>query len=326
LPAYNEESTISRVLRTLPEAIEGIDTIHRLVVDDGSTDRTADVAQNCEALVIRHRENQGVGRSFQTALEHALRSRIDVLITIDADGQFDSSQIPDLAIPILDGRADLVTGCRFSTGLRPPGMPRIKYWGNKWIAALVRFFSGVKLTDVSCGFRAYSREALLQLNLFGRFTYTQETILDLAFKGARILEVPVGVKYFDNRASRVASSIPRYALNAGTIMMRTIRDFRPMRFFGTVGATVFLVGLMADIFLFQHYLRTGMFSPYKVYGFVGGTLNLAGLLTIGVGFLADLLDRIRMNQERILYHHKKHAFGDLDRPECVSATDTRNDS
>jgi len=310
LPALNEEATLAYVLRGLPDELPGVDSIQCLVVDDGSTDGTADIAAREGAMVVRHGNNMGVGKAFQTAVDEALRLGSDVMVTIDADGQFDTGQIPELIRPILEGNADLVTGSRFHQVGRPEGMPLIKYWGNRWIARLVRFFSGVGLADVSCGFRAYSREALLHLNLFGQFTYTQETILDLAFKGAKIVEVPVNVRYFRGRRSRVAGSISRYALNAAKIITRTVRDFRPLRFFGTMGLAVFLVGLLADLWLLRHYVLTGTFTPYKAFGFVGGTLNVAGIFLAGLGLLADMLDRIRVNQERILYYHKKHAFDD----------------
>lgn len=312
IPAFNEEATIVEVLRGLPRQLPGVDEIQRLVVDDGSTDRTASLARDEDALVICHAQNRGVGAAFQTVVEHSLRSRADVLVTLDADGQFDSAQIQQLIKPLIDGQADLVTGSRFHARRRPPRMPRLKYWGNLWIARLIRFFSGVKLEDVSCGFRAYGREALLHLNLFGRFTYTQETILDMAFKGSRIVEVPIDVRYFEERRSRVATSIPRYALNSIKIITRTVRDFKPLRFFGTLGFGVFFIGGVLDLWLFRHFLLTGSFSPYKAVGFVGGALNICGILLAGLGLLADMLGRIRANQERILYYHKRHAF---DEPE-----------
>lgn len=308
VPAYNEEATIVDVLRALPSTVPGVSEAVRLVVDDGSTDRTADLAEREGVSVIRHPRNLGVGKAFRTAVNRALESGADILLTVDGDGQFDPRQIANLAAPIIAGRADVVTGGRFSGAGRPPGMPRVKYWGNLWVAWLVRLFSGAELADVSCGFRAYSREALLQLNLFASFTYTQETILDLAFKEARIEEVPVDVKYFSGRRSRVAGSIFRYAINSAKIIARTVRDFRPFQFFGTIGLAVFLVGLTLDLWLAAHYVRTGNFSPYKVVGFVGGALNITGILLAGVGLLADMLTHIRINQERILYFHKKRTF------------------
>jgi glycosyltransferase involved in cell wall biosynthesis len=293
MPALDEEESVAQVLGSLPTRLDGVSSIDLLVVDDGSTDRTAEVAEEAGALVVRHPVNRGVGKAFHTAVNQALHLGIDLLVTIDADGQFD---------------ADLVTGCRFICQKRPENMPVFKYWGNLVVARMLRFVAGVDLADVSCGFRAYGREALLNLNLFGKFTYTQETLLDLSFKELRIAEVPVNVTYFPGRKSRVAGSIFRYALNSGKIITRTVRDFRPLRFFGGIGLAIFALGCILDGWLLWHYLKTGTFTPYKVVGFSGAALNIVGILLAGLGLLADMLDRIRTNQERILYFHKKRAF------------------
>ena len=189
LPALDEEASIREVLRRLPRALAGAGPVSRLVVDDGSADRTAAIAAEERVRVVRHARTLGVGQAFHTALKEALRRGADILVTVDADGQFDPDQIVDLIDPILTGRADFVTGTRFSTRTRPEGMPIIKYWGNRLVTAFLRYVTGQDLTDVSCGFRAYSRDALFHLNLFGKFTYTQETILDLSFKGLRLTEV-----------------------------------------------------------------------------------------------------------------------------------------
>ncbi len=310
IPALNEAASIARVINSLPKDLGGYGPPTVLVVDDGSTDGTADAARSEGAIVVRHATNRGVGGAFQTGHQVALEQGADILVSIDADGQFDPDEIPALLAPLLAGQTGLVTGCRFGPAGRPANMSKVKYWGNLVVAAVVRSASGTTLRDVSCGFRAYSREALLHLNLFGKFTYTQETILDLAFKNIPICEVPVKVRYFSDRRSRVAGSILRYAMNAGKILVRTVRDFRPFRFFGTLGSGVFLFGAALDVWLLVHYLRTGSYSPYKAVGFAGGLLNVCGILLVGLGLLADMLDRMRVNQERILYLLRKHDLGD----------------
>jgi hypothetical protein len=168
---------------------------------------------------------------------------------------------------------------------------------------------GEHLSDVSCGFRAYSREALLHLNLFGTFTYTQETIFDLCFKGLRVIEVPISVRYLEDRRSRVAGSLVGYGFNAIKIVARTARDFKPLRFFGLIGCFVLLLGLVMDLWLVGFFLSTGGFSPYKFVGFVGTAFMLVGILVIGFGLLADMLDRLRVNQERLLYQQRRLMFG-----------------
>ena len=309
LPALDEEASIRDVLRRLPRALDGAGPVSWLVVDDGSADRTAAIAAEEGARVVRHARTLGVGQAFHTALEEALRRGADILVTVDADGQFDPDQIVDLIDPILTGRADFVTGTRFSTGARPEGMPIFKYWGNRLVTAFLRYVTGQDLTDVSCGFRAYSRDALFHLNLFGKFTYTQETILDLSFKGLRLTEVPASVRYFPGRESRVASSVLRYGFNALAIITRTARDFKPMRFFGWLGVAAILLGLGLDGWLFAHFLRTSSFSPYKFVGFVGVTFNVAGIVIFALALFADMLDRMRINQERLLYYQRR-AFYD----------------
>jgi glycosyltransferase involved in cell wall biosynthesis len=217
IPAFNEAATIAQVINSLPSELDGFGATEVLVIDDGSSDGTADAARAAGAIVVRHARNRGVGAAFQTGHQVALERGADLLVSIDADGQFDPAEIQALLVPLQAGQAGMVTGCRFGPSGRPANMPRVKYWGNLIVAAIVRSASGVDLRDVSCGFRAYSREALLHLNLFGKFTYTQETILDLAFKNIPITEVPVTVHYFSDRRSRVAGSIFRYAMNAGKI-------------------------------------------------------------------------------------------------------------
>lgn len=310
LPALNEEAEIGAVLDGLPRAVEGFDEISWLVIDDGSSDRTGHVAAERGARVLRHPTNRGVGQAFQSAVSVALRRRADVMVTMDSDGQFDAGEIPRLVRPCVEGSADFVTGTRFAGGRRPANMPIGKYWGNLVVRWILRHFTSADLSDVSCGFRAYSREALLQLNLFGKFTYTQETIMDLTFKGLRLAEVPVTVRYSSDRRSRVAGSLIRYGINALKIITRTARDYKPMRFFGALGAVVFSFGVVLDVWLLAYFLRTSSFSPYKFVGFAGVTLNIAGILVFGLALLADMLDRMRVNQERLLYQLRRLTYED----------------
>ncbi|UCF19050.1 MAG: glycosyltransferase [Gemmatimonadota bacterium] len=309
IPAFDEEATLGSVLANLPRVLGGAHHTDVVVIDDGSTDRTVDVARELGVRVVSHRRNLGLGRAFNTAVGQALECRADVLVTIDADGQFDAQQIPDLIAPIVAGEADLVTGSRFLGGKRPAGMPRAKYWGNRFFSALMNWLLGERLRDVSCGFRAYSLEAILNLNLLGKHTYTQESIFDLVFKGLRVTEIPITVRYFQDRKSRVASNLIRYGLNALKIIIRTARDFMPLRFFGIFAGVVLAVGAALDLWLLIYWLRTGSFSPYKFVGFTGTALLVVGILVLGFALLADMLDRLRVNQERLLYQQRKVLFG-----------------
>jgi hypothetical protein len=245
--------------------------------------------------------------AFRTALYYARREGYDILVSIDADRQFNANEIKDLIKPILNDEADMVLGNRFANGM-PENMPKNKYWGNKQMSKFISLLTGRKFTDVSCGFRAYSREAILRLNLFGAFTYTQETILDLVQKDLRVVEHPIDVKYFKGRKSRVAGSVIKYAFRTLNIILRTLRDYKPLLFFGGSGGISFLIGLLFVIALFIHYLLSGEFSPYKFLGFIGlGFLIWGGLLFV-LGLVADMLNRLRINQERILYEINKDRY------------------
>ena len=307
MPALNEEKGLSGVIKDLPKKIEGIDEIKTLVVDDGSTDRTAEIARKNGADVISHGTNKGVGSAFHSAVDYALDNRVDILVSIDADRQFNSKQIPEIIQPILKNKADMVTGDRFHSGM-PENMSKTKYWGNKQMSRLISLLSGKKFRDVSCGFRAYGREALLKLNLFGQFTYTQETIMDMVFKGMRVIEFPIDIVYFKERKSRVASSILKYMFRTLKIIVRTVRDYKPMIFFGGMGAAMLLMGVGFEAFLFYHYFTQGSFSPYKSVGFIGLGFLIFGLLLMIVGLLADMFNRVRINQEKIIYELKKGKY------------------
>lgn len=307
MPALNEENGISEVIKELPEKIDQIDEIKILVVDDGSTDNTAKIAKDNGADVVSHGVNRGVGSAFQSALQYALENKGDILVSIDADRQFNSKQIQEIIQPILDNKADMVTGNRFENGI-PENMPKSKYWGNKQMSNLISLISRQKFRDVSCGFRAYSREALMRLNLFGSFTYTQETILDMVYKGLRVIEYPVDVVYFKNRKSRVAGSIVKYGLKTSEIIFKTLRDYKPMIFFGGMGGISIGIGLCFEIGLGIYFLVNNGFTPYKFIGFIGFGFIILGLLLMVVGLLAGMFNRVRINQERILYELKKQKY------------------
>lgn len=309
IPAYNEEATIGSVIKEIPQNIEGIDKIEILVIDDGSSDKTVKVVkEKISVMVVSHKVNQGVGVAFHTGINYALENRVDIVVNIDADGQFNPLDIPKLIKPILDNQADFVTASRFIDKDFIPKMSKIKLWGNKKIASLISWLTKKKFYDVSCGFRAYNKEAILNLNLFGQFTYVQEVFLDLSFKGLRIREIPIKVKYFSERKSRIFKGVFHYAFNTLKIIFRTLRDYRPLNFFGSIGLIVFIIGLIPDVFVMIHFFQTGGFTPYKAVGFAGIFLNIVGLGILFLALVADMLYRIRMNQEKILYYEKKKYY------------------
>jgi len=309
IPALNEEKTIAQVLDSIPSEIEGVEEIETVVVDDGSTDSTASIAQEHGAKVVSHGTNRGVGAAFSTGIDAALAEGADIILNMDADGQFNPAHIPELIAPIKEGRADFVTATRFALPELMPEMPTIKKWGNRWMVMIINFATGSHFTDVSCGFRAYTRDTALRLNLFGEFTYTQETFLDLARKGTRMEEVPLKIRgEREHGKSRVANSISRYAVRAGSIILLSLRDTRPLVFFGVIGLVILALGVASGLFLFGHWLNTGMTSPYQSVVTVSALLTIVGFLLIVLALVADMLGRIRRNQEEMLYNLKKQGY------------------
>jgi len=314
LPALDEEKTVAGVIRAIPRDLPGISRIDVLVVDDGSSDRTGAEAEAAGATVLRHATPQGVGVAFGTALRHAIDTSADLMVSIDADGQFDPADIPLLIEPVQSGRADFASASRFSDPALIPEMPFMKRWGNDIVARIVSGLTGQTFSDVSCGMRCYSRRAALSLNPIGRFTYTQEVFLNLAFKRMRIVEVPVAVRgEREFGKSRVASNLWRYALNTSGIIFRCYRDYRPMLFFGSVAGALAVVALALLTFLGIHYIGSGQFSPHKWAGFAGAAGLMLALLVFVTGLIGDMLNRHRIYLEELLYRERERGARDTRR-------------
>lgn len=309
IPALNEEKTIAGVVRGIPHGIQGISAIEVIVIDDGSTDKTSTLARTSGAVVIRHKHNLGLGSAFRTGLEEALRRGADIVVNMDSDGQFNPQDIPALITLIQNGMADFVTATRFAKPEYLPDMPYIKLLGNRWMTRIINFLTAKDFTDVSCGFRAYSRETALRLTLFGHFTYTQESFIDLSFKNVSMAEVPLRVRgEREHGRSRVASSLVRYGIKSATIIFRAARDYQPIYFFGLPGAVTFLLGILSGIFLLVHYLNTGQTYPYRSLVQISGILIIVGFLLLFISLLADMQHRNRVLIDENLYFARKRAF------------------
>jgi glycosyltransferase involved in cell wall biosynthesis len=305
IPAFNEEEHLGDVIRNIPSRIPGADEVKALVIDDGSTDRTGQVAAEMKAEVIRNHVNMGLGVAFDRGLQYAIRENYDIMVNIDADGQFDPADIPKLVAPILNKTADFVTASRFIDKDYHPEMPYIKFLGNKAMSSVISSLTGMRFHDVSCGFRAYSREAMLSLNLQGEFTHTHETFISLAFRRQRITEVPVRVKYARHRQSRVASNLVIYGINTMMIILRAYRDYKPLKFFMGNSAVLFAIGIFFESILLMTYITTGKFSPHIWSGFVGAVFFFVAIMFFVMGLLADMNKRIISNQEKMLSILKK---------------------
>jgi glycosyltransferase involved in cell wall biosynthesis len=308
IPALNEEPTVAEVVRGVPREIPGIGSIEVVVVDDGSSDRTGERARAAGAEVIRHEQPLGVGAAFHSALAWGIDHGADLFVTLDGDGQFDPRDIPALVGPVLSGRADFATASRFLDPALVPEMPWIRRWGNRMMSRLISRLSGRTFHDVSCGMRCYSRRAAMHLHLLARFTYTQEVMLNLAFKQLRMVEVPIRVRGERGHGrSRVAGSLWRYGLRTFQIVFRSYRDYHPLRFFGGIALGLLVPAALLGAFLLWHWLATGQLSPHKWAGFAAAALVGLAAAALHMGVIGDMLNRHRVYLEELLYRQRAEA-------------------
>ncbi|PJA86796.1 MAG: glycosyltransferase family 2 protein, partial [Candidatus Moranbacteria bacterium CG_4_9_14_3_um_filter_42_9] len=292
----------------IPRQIAGIDEVFVQVVDDGSRDKTAEMARSAGAnFVHSHRVNRGIGVTFRTSVEKALRNGADIMVNIDADGQFDPTDISKLLQPILDGEVDMVTADRF-TEKTAVNIPWVKNVLNRVAAWVIGKFMNTQISDLTCGFRAYSREALLRLNLPGDFTYTQEVIIDLLGKNLKIKWIPIEVKYFPERKSRVVRSVYRYVNNSFKIILKAIRDVRPMKFFGVPGLVLILASLISFAYFLYLYFQEFKITPFRNYIIFAIVLFLVGLQFLVFALIADMIKSNRKLTEDQMYLFKKEKY------------------
>ncbi len=310
IPCLNEEKTLPLVIKSIPKKIPGISTIKVLVINDGSTDNSVKIAKKLKAYVISHPFNCGLGQTFRDGIDKALRLGADIIVNIDGDMQLNPKDIPKLVEPIINNKVNFVTGTRYKEYLEHNLKGRgIKNFGNKFFAKLINIITNSNYTDVSCGFRAYSRKAAMKLQLFGHFTYTHETFLDLIHKGFVAVEVPIKVKpKRSNGKSKISGNLIKYGNSALKIIIRGSRDHQPLKFFGILSLIIFFIGFAFGVFLIIVKIKTGMLSPFKSFGFISGFLIGISFLMFIVALLADMLGRVKDLEEEILYNLKKNNY------------------
>lgn len=287
IPAWNEEECLGRTLDDLPTDIEGFDAISVQVVDDGSTDRTAEIARDHGAKVVRLPVHRGLAVAFATGLQTAMKDGADVIVNTDADGQYDPRDIAALVAPILSGEAQMVIGDRQVEGLnRFSATKKLLQRLGSWV---VRKLSQTDVRDATSGFRAITRETALKLHVFTRFTYTLETILQAGEAGLAVVSVPIRSVSEEQRPSRLFKSSLGYVLRSLGSLARIVVLYNPLKIFLRFGAVPVILGA-ALLLRFLWFFFTGA-NPA---GHVQSLLLAVILIVVGVqiwvvGIVADLI-------------------------------------
>ena len=306
IPAYNEEKTIARVIKEIPRNIAGINEVKVLVINDGSSDDTVRIAKEAGAdYIISNPGNQGLAYSFRRGLETALKLGADIIVNTDADFQYNQTEIPKLIQPILRGEAEMVIGNRQVKQL--DHMPPVKKYGNRIMSWTIRWLLKNKISDASSGFRAFSRECGLRLNIFSHHTYTHETIIQCTLQRMRITEVPVEFRKREGGKSRLIKSLWGYITLAVSTIIRVYLMYSPLKTFLRIGILVLLIGLSFWVRYMYFYFQ-GQGGGHLQSMLLGVTLILVGFQVIVIGFLADLIDANRKREEEILYKLKKKEY------------------
>jgi glycosyltransferase involved in cell wall biosynthesis len=297
IPCFNEESTLPQTLAGVPRRIEGVDRVEILVIDDGSTDGTAEVARRHGAdHVVRHARNQGLGRAFRTGLDTCLRLGADIIVNTDADNQYPGSAIPDLVRPILEGQAEIVIGDRRTDEVAhfSPGKKRLQKLGS----FIVRELSGTAVPDAVSGFRALSRSAALKLNIVSSFSYTIEMLIQAGKERMAVASVPVTVNP-KTRESRLFRSVPQFLVQSLVTLVRTYTMYKPLRVFTFLGAVLVLLGSL-PVARFLYFFLQGEGGGHVRSLILGGVLLVFGFVSLLFGVVADLIAFNRSLLETLL--------------------------
>jgi glycosyltransferase involved in cell wall biosynthesis len=297
IPCFNEEETLPATFNDIPKKIDGVDEVEILIIDDGSTDKTIEVAK---ALGVHHivinKNNRGLARTFRTGLNECLKLGADIIVNTDGDNQYAGWDIPKLIQPILDGKADLVVGDRNTA--KVAHFSPFKKFLQRLGSYVVKTLSGVKVPDAVSGFRAYSRDAALQLNIVSPFSYTIEALIQAGKKHMAVTSVLVETNE-KTRESRLFSSIPKFIERQLTTIVRMYAMYQPLKVFFFIGLTLSILGVI-PILRFLYFYFTGDGEGHLQSLVLGGVFTILGFISFLIALLADLMNFNRQLIEQTL--------------------------
>ncbi|QCR43896.1 glycosyl transferase [Curtobacterium sp. SGAir0471] len=307
IPCLNEEQTLPAVLESIPTEIDGIDEIEVLVIDDGSTDRTVEVAREHGVRhVVQHTRNMGLARSFRDGVDYALLHGADIVVNTDGDNQYPQAQIPDLIAPLVRREAEIVIGDRQTRTIEHfSGFKKLMQRFGSWVASRA---AGLDLPDAASGFRAYSKYSLIRLNIVTRFSYCMETIVQAGYKRIAIASVPITTNP-KTRESRLFKNIWQHMFQSGSAIARVYLMYRPMALFASVSAVFGVAGLIPFV-RYLVLLWTDGGGNHLQSLILGVTLVISALLSITIGVVADLTRLNRTLAEEQLDLQKLQRYSD----------------
>lgn len=309
IPCYNEEATLGLTLSELPRQLPGIDQVEWLIINDGSRDRTLEVAQACGVdHIVNLKSNQGLAKCFMAGIEACLEAGADIIVNTDADNQYCAADIPKLIAPILTGNAQIVIGARPIQSIKH--FSPFKKFLQNFGSFVVRLASQTEIPDAPSGFRAISREAALRLNVFNEYTYTLETIIQAGQKGLIITSVPIRTNGF-LRPSRLVKNIFAYVQRSILTIVRIFMTYRPLRFFMLLGSVPFSLGFLLCcrwLLLFWGIIGDDPAKPRVPSLILAAMLILIGVQLWIFGLIADLMGVNRQLLEDIQLRLRRQEY------------------